>query len=158
MFDRDGCFSDHNERIRSIQIDKNFITQIGQFRSTRHIARLQANTSKKLLKMTRRTKFHEISMHKDRSSRLRKETTSEAVLQLVEHAVDLTKREKKKKLITGLREKERATQHSEEVRKTQSDQDRVSIIREMQVSQQQSRHWQKGQNLAWPRTSLRNNH
>ena len=123
MFDRDGCFSDDNERIRSIQIDKNCTTQIGQFRSTRHIARLQANTSKKLLKMTRRTKFHEISMHKDRSSRLTKETTSEAVLQLVEHAVDLMKPEKKKKLIeiftyTGLREKERATQHSEEVRKS----------------------------------------
>ena len=90
----DECFSDHNERIRSIQIDKNFITQIGQFRSTRHIARLQANTNKKLLKMAIRTKFHEISMHKDRSSRLGKEITSEAVLQLIEHAADLTKRER----------------------------------------------------------------
>ena len=95
----DECFSDHNERIRSIQIDKNFITQIGQFRSTRNIARLQANTSKKLLKMAKRTKFNEISMHKDRSSLLRKEITSEAVLQLVEHAADFIKREKKKKLI-----------------------------------------------------------
>ena len=149
----DECFSDHNERIRSIQIDKNFITQIGQFRSTRHIARHQANTSKKLLKMAIRTKFHETSMHKERSSSLRKEITSEAVLQLVEHAVDLTKHEKKKKLIekfTGLREKERAAKHSEEVSKMQSDQDRVSIIGEIQVSQTAIKALAKARAKIWP--------
>ena len=149
----DECFSDHNERIRSIHIDKNFITQIGQFRSTRHIARLQANPSKEFLKMAIRTKFHETSMHKDRSSLLRKEITSEAVLQLKEHAADLTKHQKNKKLIekfTGLREKERAAKHSEEVRKTQSDQDRVSIVGEIQLSQTAIKALAKARAKIWP--------
>ena len=134
----DECFSDHIERIWSIQIDKNFITQIEQFRSTRHIARLQANTSKKLLKMAIRTKFHEISMHRDRSSRPRKEITSEAVLQLVEHAAGLTTSVRGKKTVWKFYRTSRerkSKQHPEEVRKTESDKDRVSIIGEIQVSQ-----------------------
>ena len=117
-----------------------------QFRSTRHIARLQANVSKKLLKAIR-AKFREISMHKEKTSRLRKETSSKAVLQLLEHAANLTKHEKKEKLtakFTGLQEKKAAKRQPEVTKKTQSDGDRVSIIGEIQVSEKAVQALAKG--------------
>ena len=124
-----------------------------QFRSTRHIARLQANVSKKLLKLAARAKFCEISMHKEKASRLRKKIASKAVLQLVEHAANLPKREKiekshceihrtssekKEKLtakFTGLQRRKRQNASWRSQRKRILRDDRVSIIGEIQASE-----------------------